>query len=185
MRIAFIGTHGTGKTTLIKELAKRPEFSNYFIGEEPMRVVSRMGFKTNTDADDASQLAMMALHEHYLGYENLLSDRSVIDAYLYAKYINETTGNVTDSRLRLLNEMMFKNIDKYDYLFWCRPDFDLVADGFRSEDKEFRNGIDTRFAWMAQAADIMCNKKFIELTGAVEQRLQVITKTLEEKYGTV
>ena len=138
------------------------------------------------EADDASQLAMMALHEHYVGYENLLSETVLLSMLTCTlSTLMKRTGNVTDSRLRLLSEMMFKNIDKYDYLFWCRPDFDLVADGFRSEDKSSGNGIDTRFAWMAQAAEIMCNKKFIELTGTVRTKIASYYKTLEEKYGTV
>ena len=45
MRNSFLSVHmAQVRRPLIHELAKRPEFSNYFIGEEPMRVVSRMGF---------------------------------------------------------------------------------------------------------------------------------------------
>lgn len=170
MKIAIIGTHGCGKTTLCNELYKSVWFDSYKFAVEPMREVSRLGFHINEHADDASQLAMVSLHLNNLFNQNLVADRSILDAYIYSKYLCNTSLVVSKETVDFIEKLVDKNIRRYDYLFLCRPEFDLVDDGFRSMDKKFQTDIDNMF-------DEEINKRgidVVQLRGGVQQRITKI-----------
>ena len=62
MRIAIIGSHCTGKTTLMELMWSNINFEGYDFYSEAIREISRLHFPINEEADDSSQLAMCALH---------------------------------------------------------------------------------------------------------------------------
>ena len=183
MKIAFIGTHSSGKSTMCKALAALPEFSGYYVAQEPMREVAKLGFKVNMEADDASQLAMAALHEHNLvNHENVIFDRSMLDAWIYARYINSENGAVTDSRLRVLSNLLWKYLKEYDYLFLCDPGIPVVEDGFRDTASKFRDDINDLFFSMKDFIEHTCNGVHIHvIKGTPEERLATV---LDIIHGT-
>lgn len=174
MRIAIIGTHGCGKTTLCNEMYKSIWFDDYKFATEPMREVARLGFSVNEHADDASQLAMVSLHLNNLLQHNLVADRSILDAYIYAKYLNETSLVVTNETVAFIEMLVNKNIGRYDYLFRCKPEFDLQADGFRSLDKKFQDDIDKLFDEEIKKRDL----NVVNLTGSTKQRFTQVLRTM-------
>ena len=175
MRVAIIGTHASGKTTLCNKLYKCMWFDYYHFAKEPMREVARLGFQVNEKADDASQLAMVSLHLHNLLFKNAVMDRSLLDAYIYAKYLNQTSGIVSDETTEFIHSLMLKNIHRYDYLFLCEPEFELQNDGFRSTDLKFRNDIAEMF--VEEIAKIP-SLDVVVVRGTTQERSDKVLKTL-------
>ena len=145
MKIAIIGTHCSGKTSLCNKMYSSLWFEDYTFTQEPMREVARLGFKVNENADDAAQLAMVGLHLNNLLKRNIVSDRSLLDAYIYAKYIREHSGVVSAETLEFIERIMKHNLHRYNLLVLCEPEFKVVNDGFRSTDDNFRNEIHQMF----------------------------------------
>ena len=62
-------------------------------------------------------------------------------------------------------------------IFQCVPDFELVSDGERSDDNDFRNEINNMMNAIL-STDTFKNK-VIKLHGNIEQRMQIIKDTLK------
>lgn len=175
MKICIIGTHCSGKTSLIDKLYPHVEFSEYSFFPEPIRVIGRAGFLVNQESDDAAQLAMLAIHLRNLQEENFVSDRSLLDLYVYGK----TLKNVTKSTLNFIHNMWLKNADRYDYLFHCQPEFTLVADGFRSSDKDWQLEIKKLFDIEIEhmiKSNLLKKCKIITLSGCTDARCDTVLK---------
>jgi thymidylate kinase len=142
MKIAFFGTHGTGKTTLAHELVaslKKKGFSAEFLGE----VVRECPFPINENSTpkNAEWLAYTQYAREIVlssRSEVLVCDRSVIDAYIY--HLNRFDINP------LLEEFVVEKAREYKYLFRVpiRQEY-LQFDGVRSVDPEFQREIDLGF----------------------------------------
>lgn len=180
MKIAIVGTHCSGKTSLIGELYQKIEFKNYDFCEEPIRTVGRLQFQVNEDSDDAAQLAMCAIHLRNLSYTNFISDRSLLDLYVYG----QTLRNMTPATLEFIKNIWRNNADRYDYLFLCTPEFPLVKDGFRSVNKEWQKKIDDLFnkelTYLKENC-ILKHCKIITLHGSTKERCKTV---LMEVFGS-
>ena len=171
MKIGIIGTHCSGKTSLIDKLYSKCQFANYNFLEEPIREVSRAGFKVNKESDNASQLAMLACHLRNLEHENFISDRTILDLYVYATTIPSVSKDVKD----FIYKQLMENIDRYDYLFWCAPEFDMNADGFRETDVQWQQQVERSFAAGVEVLNkrkLKKSVKIIRLTGETPERAE-------------
>jgi nicotinamide riboside kinase len=139
MKIAFIGAHATGKTTLAYEIAtslKKRNFNVDVLGE-----VSRdCPFPINENTTIKAQ--SWILFTQYLKEiekedkcDYLVCDRSVLDNYAY--YVRKF-GRSEEMEPFILNHMK-----SYGYLFKVpiREEY-LTKDGIRSIDKKFQKEID-------------------------------------------
>jgi thymidylate kinase len=141
MKIAFIGTHGIGKTTLAYELCnelKKQHLDVGFIDEIARRCPFPINEATSLEAQTWI-LATTISRELELNkiYPNIICDRSVFDNYVY---LYHKFGDVP--QLRALVSYWVKT---YDLLFkvpftrkYLRPD------GVRSTDLEFQEAIDLK-----------------------------------------
>jgi thymidylate kinase len=141
MKIAFIGTHGIGKTTLAYELCnelKKQHLDVGFIDEIARRCPFPINEATSLEAQTWILATTMA-REMELNkiYPNIICDRSVIDnyVYLYHKF----------GHIRELHSLATYWVRTYDLLFkvpftrkYLRPD------GVRSTDHEFQEAIDQK-----------------------------------------
>ena len=100
MRIAITGSHNTGKTSLLKKLWPRLEFEGYDFYKEVIREIYQLGFSFNENADDSSQLAMLALHLLHLKSENMITDRCILDNYVYAYMLRDKGYDISDECLK-------------------------------------------------------------------------------------
>jgi len=138
MKIAFIGTHGTGKTTLSYELAA--ELKKLGINAVMINELARLcPLPINKSCSFSSQLWIMASQiveeiEHSVNYNDIICDRSVLDSYVYAL----VTGCANESLEKLAEEW----IKTYDYLFKVPVTRPLTPDGVRSMDKDFQIKVD-------------------------------------------
>ena len=131
MKIAIIGTHSTGKTTLVNELGK--ELNDHVVIPELARVfqVERiLPEKRTIDLQHDMQITHLIIEDCH---EKFVSDRSILDYAIYSqneKFIRQT--------LRIMK-------GRYTHLFYIPIKFEVKPDGFRNTDEEYRNHIDNLF----------------------------------------
>ncbi|MBK8230854.1 MAG: ATP-binding protein [Candidatus Eisenbacteria bacterium] len=128
LKVAFIGTHGVGKTTLTFELAARLKRRNYRV-ELVKEVARRCPLPLNRDTTLEAQAwilhTQIALEiESVRGYDVLICDRSALDNYAYLV--------AQCGRLEPYESVVREWIETYDLLAWVppieRPSFDGVRD---------------------------------------------------------
>lgn len=177
MKIAFTGVQSTGKTTLVNELKKNPVFKDYTFSTNLTRQIKELGFKINEEASDETQIAIMIRHSENIKNENLICDRCVLDCLSYTFYLYNHK-KVSHETLAFLKSFFFdRYINKYDVIFYLKPEFAMENDNVRSVDEEFRDE-------MVKIFDkIILEEKIpvVKLTGTVEERMKKIYETLKEK----
>jgi thymidylate kinase len=139
MKIAFIGTHGVGKTTLAYELCnelKKKSLDVGFIDEIARRCPFPINEATSLEAQTWI-LATTIARELELTkiYPNIICDRSVLDNYVYLQH---KFGHIPE-----LHDLASYWIRTYDLLF--KVPFTrkyLNPDGVRSTDLEFQEAIE-------------------------------------------
>lgn len=143
MKIAFIGTHGTGKTTLAHELVIRLKKRGTDAGflSEVARICP---FPINEKTTKKSQVWIILSQiikeiESEDKCEVLVSDRSVLDGYCY--YVNKF------GRAKILEPLIMEHLKTYSYIIRVpiRKGF-LKKDKVRSTDLKFQKDIDNQFS---------------------------------------
>lgn len=172
MRIAFTGTHFSGKTTLSQALQK--ELPNYEFFEEPYWILSELGRTfshppTLEDFEEQLECSTNLLRE---APSNALFDRCPIDFLGYALAIADEDFEKWEAKiaqvLNFLDLIVFVPIET--------PDRILLP---FSEDKELRFLVDEKLRelLMENSREIV-NTKVIEVTGTVQERLKRIEQEL-------
>jgi len=147
MKIALIGSHGVGKTTLCYELAARLKRRNVDV-EMVREVARRCPLPINQETTVAAQQwilhTQIALEiEAAAGSEVVLCDRSALDNYCYLVHAAGT--------LPIWEKLCDHWLPTYDLLVrvpvWSRPSFD----GVRAVDPAFQEQIDLLLDGMISA----------------------------------
>lgn len=173
MKIALCGVQCTGKSTLLKEMIKLPEFKDYEIIFEVVRkMIGKI--KINQDGNDNTQFTISNAHVENLKRKNVITDRCILDCYAYSLYAYKH-GKISKDELDKLYKIYADNVDKYDVIFYIRPEFDMIEDGVRSTDINFRNEVLENFDYLAYRQN-----NVVELHGTVEERMQTIMKAFRE-----
>jgi predicted ATPase len=166
----LIGSHGTGKTTLLKEVSTR--FPDYYVTDGFSRPVIKIG-KMLELSNNEKQYAINELsawaYENYLNHRNVISTRSLVDCIIYSQIL---TPDVDIENIVCLFE---ETKDQVEYFFYIPIEFDFVDDPDRlSHDLQVKiDSIIQEFIKKHIPAE-----KVITLTGTVEERLEQITKYL-------
>jgi thymidylate kinase len=152
MKIAIVGTHGTGKSTLSYLLAShyKKQGKNVKIIQEVARTCPfPINHGMTIDAAKwiyfehaRKELESIAKHEIVIG------DRSVYDSFVYARYFN-----LCDDYLFDLNMIAYEHLSSYDKIIFVRPDIPLHTDGTRSTDIEFQSGVDEIYSNVLENID--------------------------------
>jgi len=155
MKIAFVGTHGTGKTTLaysitgeLKKQGKNATMITEVARKCPLPI-NEKGTLNSQLWILSAQLAEELEAEHK--FSHVVCDRSVLDGYCYG--INSFGEN------EMLRKMVEYWIKSYDILFKVPISYNLINDGFRSTDREFQLKIDRIISEVTKRMKI----SFIEL----------------------
>jgi nicotinamide riboside kinase len=141
MKLALIGTHGVGKTTLAFEICAQLKIAGYSV-ELVTEIARRSPFPVNESTTLESQLWI--LHQQIAielemtpRAQYVVCDRAVIDNYAYL-------SNKFD-RQPYLEPMLAQWMKSYDLLIHIPlREEKITADGFRSENVEFQRTIDGR-----------------------------------------
>lgn len=165
MKIAFSGTHGTGKTTAVLEKAKelKLKYPTKTVGILSENAIN-CPLPINRKATIESQLWMFGDQlrkeiEMANRFDILVCDRSIFDAVAYTWRIDEELGAA-------MFKMSLKFIDTYDIIYFKRLKNNnyLVDDGLRDTDETFRDYIDLRLEDMFLTIKNMRTKvKIVEI----------------------
>lgn len=172
-RIAISGSHSTGKSTVINALKEIPAIANRFtIKNEVLRDIKKLGININEYGTDSTQLLVMSKFLEYSTIPNTILDRCALDGLVYTTYLYEK-NQVKKSTLRIA-EVIFENV-RYDLYFYIAPEFNIVPDGVRSENFEFRDRVAELFEEYMESYKLNA----IRLTGSVKQRTDMFLETLD------
>lgn len=208
-KIAFAGTHGVGKTTIIKTLAEKLNLKDVNIIQETAPKVFEMG-KTNP-ALAINQGATLEGQLHIIGMqieqENrqcaqiaeddstqkiLLCDRTAFDAvaYTHARTFRDDKYPWARNLSKFLYQWVIESLNEsYDVVFYIPITFPLVSNEVRPADPAFQEEIDELMQ------DIFIRHKLSDMTltdlarvikhteilsGSVDRRVSIVEKTLEK-----
>ena len=147
MKLALIGTHGVGKTTLCFELAarlKRRSLDVEIVREVARRCPLPINQQTTVRAQEWILLTQMALEiEASAAHEIVLCDRSVLDNYCYLVHAAGTQP--------LWERVLDDWIPTYDLLVWVPRWAEPGYDGVRAVDPSFQRRIDDLLGEMITA----------------------------------
>jgi len=146
VKIAFIGTHGVGKTTLCYHLAGilKKKLGSVDIVKEVARACPLPINRETTLAAQSwilhTQIAMEIVSQAQ--NDNVICDRSVLDNYAYL--VHAEGGHP------VLDQLVTYWMATYDYLFKVPVGLVLQTDGIRDTDSEFQLAIDRLVDQMLQ-----------------------------------
>lgn len=179
MLVAFSGVQGVGKSTLVGMMKKDRQFCNYLFCDEIVRKLAASGVSINENGDDETQRRVMQSHLDNLSkrfnasISGIVVDRCILDGFVYSKYLFDN-GKITADTFQLAYNSFRNHYHLYDAIFYMKPEFDLVPDGVRSENKKFRDDISKIFDSVVKKYDIdVCL-----LTGSVEERYTSVLNKL-------
>lgn len=161
--IAVVGTQNTGKTTFIKDLMDYYSNNSLFHPFSTNTVDYRKkiedeGLEINRNGNLRCQKIIFnclaqSVFEAVMddNVTNFVSDRSVIDAYVYTKYLyfHKPELGITQDDLDCMYEKLKKIVKLYDQIIYIPlkecGDVKVVDDKFRDTDLEYRRTIDELF----------------------------------------
>lgn len=179
MRIGISGAQSVGKTTLLNALRSEPTFKFFTICNEVTRRVKSYGLPINEHGNDITQRLIMQEHiVNVFMHKNMITDRTALDGLVYSQYLHQR-GNINDQTFSFCKDVFKQVINKYDLLFYIQPEFDVVDDGIRSADKEFRDNIVQLFKQNIE--DNLVSVKIVH--GTVRERVEQVLRFVKESYG--
>lgn len=174
MKIALVGTISVGKTTLINELSKLPEFKDYTSCTERSKYLNDLGIPLNTDSTINGQMVFMAERASELLNEKLLTDRSIIDVMAFTN----SSKSIPYNKKALFEQLAKELIEQYDYIFYVSPEgVDIENNGIRETNSEYRDLIDFTIKHIISTYKHRI-KNYSELSGSTEERIKKIKQTI-------
>lgn len=183
MKIAIVGSHGVGKTSLMDKLENDVDFRDYYFYPEAVREVSRLGFPYNEASTDCSQLAMLALHLlHISKTEDMVTDRFIVDSLIYAQILKSKGSEISKDCIDILRKYWDKYKNKIDLYVYCPAEWEIKNDNFRMTDEYMRDMVSTLM--LAQLYMDIPQKKFLIVHGSTMERKEQVKqyiKVLKER----
>ncbi len=161
MRIAVLGAHGTGKTTVCKGIVDLFNF-NYI--PDVVADAYRLNFTINEETPPETQFWILSkqLELERNTPTPWIMEKSLWDNIIYGGF------SIKDKVVLKVIEDIVKNNAKYDLVFYCPIEFPIPNDGIRSLNKTFQKAIDRELRKYLKINKI----KFHELRGNQRQRLK-------------
>lgn len=171
-RIVFTGAQGTGKTTVLKEF----ESKGLKVITEVVRQLASKGVKINKDGDEKGQTKIFKEYKDILSelsVDGYISDRCMVDVLAYTMYLAEQ-GKVTDEFVQKQKKQLVKFKNENPDIAYCYfpIEFDVVADGVRDTDEDFRKAIDINIRKILVEVGIQP----IIVKGTVEERVAKVQR---------
>ena len=171
MKIGFCGTMSVGKTTLVNELAKLPEFKDYTSRTERSKYLMEMGIPLNTDSTLKGQLVFAAERASELLCDKIITDRTVIDVMAFSALSNSMSANEAFH----LNSSLGHLIKDYNYLFYVSPvGVKMEDNGVRETDIRYRDNINKKILEILDWRNV----KYVTIQGTTEERIEQVKQTI-------
>ena len=172
-RICLTGAQGTGKSTVLNHYK---ELGYNCITEVVRNLAKTEGINVNEMGDEEGQNMIFSTYEKLLGNtESYISDRGLTDVCAYSYYHAETKDDMCHVAANELAHIKQFIKDNPDVLFFYFPiEFEVVDDGFRSTNEDFRHKVDQ----LILSILLECKIPYVEVHGTVEERIAIIDKYL-------
>lgn len=178
MRIGMCGTVSVGKTTLVKALAKLPEFKDHQFITECSQHLMNQGIPLNTDSTLKGQTVFLAERSLELLQENIVTDRTIIDVMAFARCSKSMNYFEKNNFINLAKCL----IHEYDYIFYVSPKgVKIENNGIRETDSEYRNLIDRTIQGFLKHHSPRI-KNLVTIEGSTEERIKTIQDSLVLQY---
>lgn len=182
MKIAFTGSHSTGKTTLLGEIAKKTNLKIYHIAEIARNIIKR-GFPLSQDATVDSYINYVneQLKAEFVAmeskYDLLISDRTILDAVAYSK-VNKKLSRpfIPDYLIEMLERVWLLEKNFYDIYIYFPVEFPMVCDGVRPEDVQYQIDVGEQIKELLEFHRI----NYITICGSTEERYNSFLKIIKE-----
>ena len=175
MKVAFVGSFSTGKTTLANLFAKEWD---YPLLPEVAREVVELGFPLDQNATaETETLIFLKQWRAESSHEHFVADRSIYDVLAYADWVmeHEREPRKEDHLWAEAREIALMDLRaRYDHVFYLPIEFPLVLDRLRPDDPAFQGDIDRRIRNLLETADV----SFHTLSGSVAERQEQVRKTV-------
>jgi len=174
MKIGFCGTMSVGKTTLVNALGELPEFKDYQFRTERSKYLMELGIPLNTDSTIKGQIVFLAERASELMYENIITDRTIIDVIAFTKAAKSIDYHEAEDFVALATRLL----PEYDYLFYVSPEgVDMEDNGVRETDLEYRGLIDFIIKHQLETNKWKI-KNLIHISGSTENRIAQVKSAL-------
>ena len=167
----LLGSHGTGKTTLLKEVATK--FPDYYVTDGFSRPALKIGRTLGLDHEEKqyviNELSAWA-YENYLTHKNVISTRSIVDCIIYSQILTPELD--IEDLITLFEETK----DQVEYFFYIPIEFVFEHGDPDRLSHELQVKIDEVIKDFIEKH--IPNEKVVTLTGTVEERLSQISQYL-------
>ena len=172
MRIGLCGTVSVGKSTLVKELAKLPEFKDYHIATERSEYLRNQGISLNTDSTLKGQIVFAAERSIELMKDNLIADRTIYDVSAFTL----SAKSIDYRQKQLIIELLMELRNEYDVIFYVSPEgVEIEDNGVRETNAEYRSKIDYAIQELLKEFP---PKKLVIIKGPTEDRIKTVLTNL-------
>jgi len=187
MKICVTGTACQGKTTYISDFLKN--WPMYKTTEKTYSdIIKEKNLTINEEGDEESQKIILdVLVDQAIEFskdDNVIYDRCVLDNLAYTVWLN-LNGKASDEFVDKTRTIVHETLRMYDIIFFFpltkQNPIDIVNDGLRSTNAQYREEIDSIFK-IFQQTYIKSDGKifpkddcpaFIEIYGTPEQRIKL------------
>jgi nicotinamide riboside kinase len=168
MKIAVVGAHGTGKSTLTKGIASSFRF-NIIPDIVPQAHKLKFPINENTPPETQFWILSKMLELERNTPEDWVMEKSLWDNIVYGSF-SIRDGGV----LEVIRKISIDNAN-YDLVFYCPIEFPIPDDGLRSLNVDFQKTVDRELRNLLKELKI----KFYELSGNEEERLEKAAKIIK------
>ena len=186
MRICLTGTHGCGKTTLLKGLKEK--LPNYDIQIESLtrKAVSGADKLNFSTTDESERLISKLYMDSFLKAPvNFIASRGMVDVLAYSLYLRKVNKNISEDTILMLEDLIekIKTEKIFDLVVYIPIEFDLTKEEIEKEfregqtNKKYQKDIDTIIKFLLWAYDI----PYITITGSVDERVQQVLSHINGK----
>jgi nicotinamide riboside kinase len=170
MKIGLTGTMSIGKSTLVNALQDIPQFQNYHFATERSKYLRDLGIPLNTDSTLKGQTVFLAERCAELIYDNLITDRTIIDVIAFTK--SAKSINILDKDNFEQYASVF--LKEYDYIFYISPEgLPIENNNVRETNPEYRQLIDMNILSIIHKYHHQF-KNIHTIGGTTEERIQQI-----------
>ncbi len=174
MKIGFCGTMSVGKTTIVNELKKLPEFKDYNFRTERSKYLMEMGIPLNTDSTLKGQTVFLSERASELMQKDIITDRTVIDVMSFAQCSTSMSYLDKDNFTSLAAGL----IHEYDYIFYVSPNgVKIENNGVRETDAGYRKDIDNTIQHFLSKYGHRI-KNLINISGSTEERIEGVKQAI-------
>ncbi len=161
MKIAVMGSHGTGKSTLCKGLAKHFKLN---LIPDVIPEAHRLRFPINEKTLPETQLWILSkqLELERNTPSPWIMEKSLWDNIVYGSYSIKLPKIIS-----IIRNIVKKNA-RYNLVLYCPIEFPITYDGLRSLNVDFQKTIDIKLRKLLEEEEI----NFTEINGNKKTRLQ-------------